>query len=228
MGDMLSGSEFFAVALTVIAFCIGLACQKKWKKAVFNPIMIGAALVMLTLWALDIPVEQYQQDCKPLSYLITPATICLAIAFYEQLQKLKNHIFAILIGVVGGTMSSLLSVWLMSEWFGFGEVLTTSLLPKSITTAIGVVISDQAGGIGALTTAVIIITGILGNITGPQLAKLFRLRDPISQGVGFGTAAHVIGTTRAMELSPLTGAVSSLSLTLAGVITALVLPFALQ
>ena len=228
MGEILSGSGFFAVALTVMAFCIGLACQKKWKKAVFNPIMIGAALVMLTLWALDIPVEQYQQDCKPLSYLLTPATICLAIAFYEQLQKLKKHLLAILIGVTGGTLSSLLSVWLMSKWFGFNEVLTTSLLPKSITTAIGVVISDQAGGIGALTTAVIIVTGILGNITGPQLAKLFRLRDPISQGVGFGTASHVIGTTRAAEISPLAGAVSSLSLTLAGVITALVLPFALQ
>ena len=228
MGDILSGSGFCAVALTVMAFCLGLACQKKWKKAVFNPIMIGAALVMLTLWALDIPVEQYQQDCKPLSYLLTPATICLAIAFYEQLQKLKKHLLAILIGVTGGTLSSLLSVWLMSKWFGFNEVLTTSLLPKSITTAIGVVISDQAGGIGALTTAVIIVTGILGNITGPQLAKLFRLRDPISQGVGFGTASHVIGTTRATEISPLAGAVSSLSLTLAGVITALVLPFALQ
>ena len=228
MGEILSGSGFFAVALTVMAFCIGLACQKKWKKAIFNPIMIGAALVMLTLWALDIPVEQYQQDCKPLSYLLTPATICLAIAFYEQLQKLKKHLLAILIGVTGGTLSSLLSVWLMSKWFGFNEVLTTSLLPKSITTAIGVVISDQAGGIGALTTAVIIVTGILGNITGPQLAKLFRLRDPISQGVGFGTASHVIGTTRATEISPLAGAVSSLSLTLAGVITALVLPFALQ
>ena len=228
MGNLLSGSGFFAIALTVMAFCVGLACQNKWKKAVFNPIMIGAALVMLTLWVLDIPVEQYQQDCKPLAYLTTPATICLAIAFYEQLQKLKKHLPAILIGVTGGTLCSLLSVWQLSNWFGFSEVLTTSLLPKSITTAIGVVISDQAGGIGALTPAVIIITGIFGNITGPQLAKLFRLRDPISQGVAFGTASHVIGTTRATELSPLIGAVSSLSLTLAGVITALLLSFALH
>jgi len=228
MGELLSGSGFFCVALTVMAFCAGSACQKKWKKAIFNPIMIGALLVMFTLWILDIPVEQYQQDCKPLAYLTTPATICLAIAFYEQLQKLKKHLPAILIGVTGGTLSSLLSVWQLSKWFGFSEVLTTSLLPKSVTTAIGVVISDQAGGIGALTTAVIIITGIFGNITGPHLAKLFRLHDPISQGVGFGTASHVIGTSRATEISPLIGAVSSLSLTLAGVITALVLSFALQ
>ena len=219
MIDILSESGFFAISLTVTAFCIGAACQARWKKAVLNPILIGAALVMLTLWGLDIPVQQYQQDCKPLTYLTTPATICLAIAFYEQLQKLKKHLSAILIGVTGGTLASLLSVWLLSKLFGFSEVLTVSLLPKSITSAIGVVLSEQAGGVGALTTAIIIITGIFGNVTGPALSKLFRLQDPISQGVGFGTASHVIGTSRAAEISPLVGAVSSLSLTLAGLIT---------
>jgi len=225
MNEILLSSSFFAVALTVIAFCIGAACQRKWKKAILNPILIGAALVMLTLWALDIPVEQYQADCKSLSFLMTPATICLAIAFYEQLQKLKKHLPAILIGVTGGTLASLLSVWLLSKLFAFSEVLTISLLPKSITSAIGVVLSEQAGGVGALTTAIIIITGIFGNVTGPALSKLFRFHDPISQGVAFGTASHVIGTSRATEVSPLVGAVSSLSLTLAGLITTVVFSF---
>ncbi len=227
MSEILSSSSFFCIALTVTAFCIGAACQAKWKKAIFNPIMIGAVLVMLALYWLDIPVEQYQLDCKPLTYLTTPATICLAIAFYEQLQKLKQHLPAILIGVTGGTVFSLLSVWALSRLFDFSDVLTVSLLPKSITSAIGVVLSEQAGGVPALTTAVIIITGIFGNITGPFLAKLFRLNDPISQGVGFGTASHVIGTSRATEISPLLGAVSSLSLTLAGLITVLFLSFVL-
>jgi len=225
MNEILLSSSFFAVALTVIAFCIGAACQRKWKKAILNPILIGAALVMLTLWALDIPVEQYQADCKSLSFLMTPATICLAIAFYEQLQKLKKHLPAILIGVTAGTLASLLSVWLLSKLFAFSEVLTISLLPKSITSAIGVVLSEQAGGVGALTTAIIIITGIFGNVTGPALSKLFRFHDPISQGVAFGTASHVIGTSRATEVSPLVGAVSSLSLTLAGLITTVVFSF---
>lgn len=225
MVEILSESGFFAIALTVTAFCLGTACQARWKKAVLNPILIGAALVMLTLWGLDIPVQQYQQDCKPLTYLTTPATICLAIAFYEQLQKLKKHLSAILIGVTGGTLASLLSVWLFSKAFGFSEVLTVSLLPKSITSAIGVVLSEQAGGVGALTTAIIIITGIFGNVTGPALSRLFRLQDPISQGVGFGTASHVIGTSRAAEISPLVGAVSSLSLTLAGLITTVLMSF---
>ena len=225
MTQILSQSGFFAVALTVTAFCIGAACQSKWKTAILNPILIGAALVMLTLWVLDIPVQQYQQDCKLLTYLITPATICLAIGFYEQLQKLKKHLRAILIGVTGGTLASLLSVWLLSRLFGFSQVLTVSLLPKSVTSAIGVVLSEQAGGVGALTTAIIIITGIFGNAVGPALSKLFRLRDPISQGVGFGTASHVVGTSRAAEISPLAGAVSSLSLPLAGLITAVILSF---
>ena len=227
MTRILSESGIFAIALTVAAFCIGAVCQSKWKKAVLNPILIGSALVMLTLWVLDMPVQQYQQDCKPLTYLTTPATICLAIAFYEQLQKLKKHLSAILIGVTGGTFASLLSVWLLSKLFGFSEVLTVSLLPKSITSAIGVVLSEQAGGIGALTTAVIIITGIFGNVAGPGLSKLFRLEDPISQGVGFGTASHVIGTSRATEVSPFAGAVSSLSLTLAGLITVILCLFLL-
>lgn len=225
MRELLTKSSFFCIVMTIAAFCIGSACQKKWNKAIFNPILIGAILVMITLWALDIPVEQYQLDCRPLSYLMTPATICLAIAFFEQLQALKKHLPAIVIGVIGGTLSSLFSVWFLSKLFGFNDVLTVSLLPKSITSAIGVVLSEQAGGIGALTTAVIIVTGIFGNISGPYLTKLFRLNDPISQGVGYGTASHVIGTSRATEISPIVGAVSSLSLTLAGLVTTVIFSF---
>ena len=225
MTELLTGSGFFAIGLTVAAFCVGQACQKKWKKAIFNPILIGAALVMLILWLLDVPVAQYQADCAPLTYLLTPATICLAIGFYQQLQRLKRHLPAILVGVVGGTLSSLLSVWLMAKWFGFQDALTVSLLPKSVTSAIGVALSEQAGGIGALTAAVIIITGIFGNVCGPLLIKVFRLEDPVSQGVAFGTASHVVGTSRAAEISPLVGAVSSLSLTLAGLITVIVFSF---
>ena len=218
-------SDFFGIALTVAAFMVGTACQKKWKKAIFNPILIGAALVMIVLWALKIPVEQYQNACKPLTFLLTPATICLAIGFYEQVQKLKKHLPAILVGVIGGSLASLLSVGLLCRLFGFDRALTVTLLPKSVTSAIGMVLSQQAGGIGAVTTAVIAITGVLGNMMGPWLSKLFRLHDPISQGVAYGTAAHVMGTSRAMEISPLVGAVSSFSLILAGLITTVLFSF---
>ena len=160
-----------------------------------------------------------------LQFLITPATICLVISFYKQLQSLKKHLPAVLIGVIGGTLSSLLSVWAMCKLFGFDEVMTASLLPKSVTTAIGATLSEQAGGIGALTTAIIVVTGILGNVIGPLLSKLFRLKGPVSQGVAYGTSSHIAGTSRATEISSLCGAVSSLSLTLSGLITAVLLSF---
>lgn len=227
MLDILRDSSFFAIALTLVAFCIGASLQKKWKLALLNPILTGAAMVAVALWLLDIPVEQYQAACAPLSYLMTPATICLAIACYDQLQKLRRQLLSITLAVLGGVLSSLLSVWLLCQLFGFDHTTTVSLLPKSVTTAIGIAISQQAGGIGALTTAVIVITGILGNVVGPLLCKLFRLKDPISQGVAYGTASHVVGTSRANEISTLAGAVSSLSLTLSGLITTILLSFLL-
>ena len=225
MLELLCASPFFGLALTVVTFCIGAACQNRWKKPFLNPILISAAMVILVLYALEIPVEKYRQDCQLLTYLITPATICLAISFYEQLQNLKKHLPAIMIGVTGGARASLLSIWALCRIFGFDQVMTVSLLPKSVTAAIGVALSEQAGGVGALTTAAISATGILGNIVGPSLAKLLDLKDPISLGVAFGTSSHVVGTSRAMELSELAGAVSGLSLTLAGLITTVILSF---
>jgi putative effector of murein hydrolase len=227
MHDILVNSSFFCVTLTLVAFCIASACQQKWKFPLLNPIIVASALVMLFLWLLDIPVEQYQENCQWLSYLMTPATICLVLSCYQQIKSLKKHLGAILFGVVGGTLCSLLSVWGMCKLFGFDEVLTISLLPKSVTTAIGAVMSQQCGGIGALTTVVIILTGIFGNVAGPWLTKLFRLTDPIAQGTAYGTASHIVGTSRATEISPLVGAVSSLSLTFAGLITAVLLSLVL-
>lgn len=221
MTEMLMDSSFFCIVLTIGAFCLGAACQKKWKLAVLNPILIGAGLVMLALTALDIPVDTYQENCSLLSWLITPATICLAISFAEQLEKLKKQLFAIAAGVTAGTVCSLGSVAALAKVFGLSQQLTYSLLPKSVTTAIGVALSEQAGGIGAVTTVVIILTGVLGNMAGPALAKLLGIREEAAQGAAFGTASHVIGTSRAVELSPVAGAVSSLSLTLAGLITTL-------
>jgi putative effector of murein hydrolase len=225
MREFLSESAFFCIALTVLAYLIGTVCQKKWKSAIYNPILIGTFLVILVLWALDIPVEKYQEACRPLYYWMTPATICLVVVCYKQLQKLKDHMVAIIFGVVGGVLASLLSVGLMCRLFGFDAAMIASLMPKSVTTAIGVVLSEQAGGIGALTTAAIVITGVFGNVAGPFLSKIFRLKDPVSQGVAYGTASHIAGTSRATEISDLCGAASSLSLTLAGLLTAVLLSF---
>jgi predicted murein hydrolase (TIGR00659 family) len=225
MIDFISSSSFGFVFLTIGAFWIGLTIQKKLKLAVFNPIIIGALIVMVVLTVFDIPNETYQTGCKLLSFLLTPATICLAISFYEQLQKLKPHLFAVLLGVTCGTVVGIGMIWALSECLGLSDTLSRSLLPKSVTTAIGLVLSEELGGIGAVTAAAIMVTGIIGNIAGKALCKLCHIKHPVAQGVAFGTASHVIGTSKATQLSELSGAVSSLSLTVAGILTAIILSF---
>ena len=228
MTEFIQSSSFFCVALTLVAFCAASALQKKWKLSVLNPIVLSAAAVMVALKVLQIPNTVYQAGCQILSFLLTPATICLSISFYEQFQNLKKHLGAVTAGVVAGTVASLGAVWGLSRVFGLDRALLASMLPKSVTTAIGVALSGEIGGIAAITTAAIVITGIFGNIIGPTLCKIFRLDDPVAQGAAFGTSAHVIGTTRAMEMSALAGAVSSLSLTLAGIVTCILMSILAQ
>lgn len=223
MPDFILGSDFFYVAITLAAFGIGFLIQKKWKLAIFNPLLIATILIMAFLLLTGIPNEQYQEGCGVLSWLLTPATICLAISFYQQFQQLKKHMVVICVGVIAGTICSLGSVYLLCQAFGVDAAITASLLPKSVTTAIGRDLSIELGGITAITTAVIVVTGILGNIIGPALCKLLKLDDPIAQGVALGTSAHVIGTARAAQMSQLAGAVSSFSLTFAGLVTSILL-----
>ena len=228
MTEFVNSSTFFCVCLTLIAFSAAAALQRKWKLAIVNPIVISSAVIIAVLKVLNISNEVYQEGCRILSFLLTPATICLSISFYEQFQNLKKHLLAVTAGVAAGTVASIGAIWALSVAFGLDRALTASMLPKSVTTAIGVALSSELGGIAAITTAAIVITGIFGNIIGPALCKLFRLDDPVAQGAAFGTSAHVIGTTRALEMNALAGAVSSLSLTLAGIVTCVIMSFLAQ
>lgn len=224
MAEMFLDTALFPLALTLGAFHIGLFIQKKGKHPAFNPILIAIALIIPILLLLGYPMESYQAGTAGLSWLLTPATVCLALPLYEQGKVLKKNLPAIFAGVTAGTLASLLVVLGLCRLLQLSPVSEVSLLPKSITTAMGIVLSQQNGGLEALTTAAIIITGIFGAVAGTGLCRLLRLHDPVSQGVAFGTASHVVGTSRATELNPLTGAVSSLSLTVAGILTALIFP----
>jgi putative effector of murein hydrolase len=171
-----------------------------------------------------ISINAYQQSIQSLSWLMTPSTVCLAIPMYEQFRILRKNLPAILAGVVCGALGCLGMVLIFSAAAGFDRTLTVSLLPKSVTSAIGAPLSTLSGGVASVTTAAIILSGILANMLSIPLFRLFRLTDKVAQGVAMGTAGHVIATSKANELDPLTGAVSSLSLVVAGLITAVVLP----
>jgi len=218
-------SSYWALLVTAITYQLGLFLFKKTRLPFFHPILVSAAMVIPFLLLADIPNATYQKSMQTISWLLTPCTVCLGISLYTQLSKLKKHIWAILAGIAAGTAASILTVWGMSTLFSLDRALLISLLPKSVTTAMAQPLAESGGGIVALTTCAVIVTGILGSVLGPALCKLFRLKDDISRGVAFGTASHVVGTTKAAEMSELCGAVSSLSLVIAGILTAIAFSF---
>lgn len=212
------------VALTLLAYQAGALLQKKLRTPLCNPILVAVVLVLVFLGITGMELKTYQAGATYLSWLMTPATICLAISMYEQFQILKQKMSLILISVAAGAISCMLEVLAFGAILGLDRELTASLLPKSVTTAIGVPLSQMAGGLTPITTAAIILTGITASVLGPTMCRIFRLTDEVARGAAFGTAGHVIGTAKASELSPLTGAVSSLSLVVAGLLTAVTLP----
>ncbi len=218
----------FPVVLTLACFYLGRKIQAKWKSPLLNPTLLAAILAGSVLLLSGMDVGEYRAGNASLSGLMTPATIALAIPMYEQFQALKKNWSAILIGVASGIISCLFVLLLGCLNFKLGPELTISLLPKSVTTAIGAALGDLFGGMESVTTAAIIASGIMANIMGPALCKLLHITHPLAKGVALGTSGHVIGTARANELGPLTGAVSSLSLVTAGILMAVLMPWVVK
>ena len=219
MNEFAASSVFFGVFVTLAAYFVGLKVREKTGLAIMNPLLIAIVLVMLLLRGLDIDYAAYNQSARLVSSLLTPATVCLAVPLYEQLQLLKRHKAAILTGVISGVLTSLVCVLVLAMLFRLDHAAYVTLLPKSITTAIGMGVSEQLGGHVSITVAVIIITGVTGNMIAESVCRVLRITEPIARGVAIGTASHAIGTTRAMELGEVEGAMSSLSIVVAGVLT---------
>lgn len=219
MNEFAASSVFFGVFVTLAAYFLGLKVKEKTGLAIMNPLLIAIVLVMLLLRGLDIDYAAYNQSARLVSSLLTPATVCLAVPLYEQLQLLKRHKAAILTGVISGVLTSLVCVLVLAMLFRLDHAAYVTLLPKSITTAIGMGVSEQLGGHVSITVAVIIITGVIGNMIAESMCRAFHITEPIARGVAIGTASHAIGTTKAMEMGEVEGAMSSLSIVVAGVLT---------
>ena len=220
----LFASPFFGIALSILAFWVGVRIQKKTGLVVCNPLLIGIVLVVGVLLLFRIPYESYHQGGEIINMFLAPATACLAVAIYGKIRILKENWLPILVGCVVGSASSMGSILLLCRLFGLDAAMTASLLPKSVTTAISMDVAAELGGIAALTGAIVIVTGIVGALLAETVCKLFHITDPIAKGVGLGTAAHAVGTSKALQMGEVEGAMSGLSIAVAGVLTAVLCP----
>ena len=219
MKVFLEDSLFAGVTLSLLAYLLGVVLKKKFKCAIFNPLLISIIITNVVLVTAHVDYDVYNQGDSYLSWFLTPATVCLAIPLYEQWKLLKKNIKAVLLGIIAGVLTSLGTVWVLAEIMGLTHKEYVTLLPKSITTAIGRGVSEELGGYVTITVAVIVVTGVLGNIFGELICKIFRITDPIARGLSIGSASHAIGTAKAMELGEIEGAMSSLAIAVAGIFT---------
>jgi len=224
MSELLQSISVWGVTVTLAAFALGTWINKKTGQAIFNPLLLGSLFVILFLSLVQIPVAKYKESVQIISYLLLPATVSLAVPLYEQWQILKKNALAILCGIAAGSLTSMLSVVALGALLKLDPALTASMMPKSVTTAIGVEVAAELGGIGSLAGALIVLTGILGNLSATALCRIAGLHDPVARGVAIGTGSHAVGTAKALQMGPVEGAISGLSIAVAGVLTAIICP----
>lgn len=224
MNEVLSGCAYFGIALSLITYWIGYSLNQRFKLMIINPMLISMLLIIGFLLLFNVDYETYDYGAKYITYFLTPATICLAVPLYKQLQVLKKNLGAIIAGVLTGCIVHALIVAGLAVLFKLDGVLTVSILPKSVTTAIAMGVSEEVGGIEAITVVGVCIAGLMGAILSPVILKLFRITEPAAQGLAIGTASHALGTSKACEMGELQAAMSSLAIVVTGILTVIVVP----
>lgn len=224
MKGLIGSSLYFGMLVSVAAYLFGVWLRKKTGLSLFNPLLTAIIIIIAFLSVFHISFDAYNRGAGYLSYLLTPATVCLAVPLYRQMELLKKHLVAVAAAIVTGVIGSVGSIFVMSKAFRLDHAYYVTLLPKSITTAIGMGVSEEAGGIVALTVVSILITGILGNIIADWLFDLLKIEEPVAKGLALGTSAHAFGTAKALELGEIEGAMGSLSIAVAGLLTVIAVP----
>lgn len=225
MNAILANSVFFGIALTLGAYWIGMLIRKKVDHVLVNPLLIATIIIIVVLIVGKIDFETYNVGGKFITYFLTPVTVALAVPMYRQIEQLKKHLLAIIIGITSGAIACALVVLGMSMLFHLDPTIYDSLLPKSVTTAIAVGISGEIGGIQSITIMALMISGLLGGVFVSSACKFLRIHEPEALGLACGSASHVIGTSRALEIGELEGAMSSLAIVVTGVMTVFIAPF---
>ncbi len=223
MNELIS-SPVFGVIISLMAYEIGIYIKKKGKLSIFNPLMIAIIIIIFFLTKLHIKYEDYNKGGQIISFFLYPATVALALPMYKKFELFKKNAIAILAGILSGSIASFVSVVFLSKLFKFDHVLIESLLPKSITTPIGIALSNQLGGISSITVVAIIMTGIIGSIFGPVLHAALKIKDSVALGIAMGASSHALGTARTMEIGETEGAMSGITMAISGIVAALLYP----
>ncbi|SHJ98008.1 TIGR00659 family protein [Clostridium cavendishii DSM 21758] len=222
--NSLLDNALFGITLSLLAFEVGAFIYRKTKISFFNPLLIAITLVILVLVIFNINFDTYNKGGQFITIFLGPATVILAVPLYKQISLLKKHAFPILVGIFVGSTVGIISIILLSHVFNLQEALVRSLAPKSVTTPIGMEIAKNMQGIVPVTVISIVVSGIIGSIVGPGVCKVLKIKSKIAVGISLGTAAHAVGTTRALELGETEGAMSSLSIGIAGLMTVFLAP----
>jgi len=223
MNDLIS-SPVFGILTSLIAYEIGLYIKKKGRLSIFNPLLLAITILILFLTKFHIKYEDYNNGGQIISFFLYPSTLALALPIYKKFDLFKENSISILIGILSGAISGIVCVVFLSKLFGFSDILIESLIPKSITTPIGIALSKQLGGVPAITVVAIIMSGIIGSIVGPLLYEIFKIKDKVAIGIAMGTASHALGTARAMEMGETEAALSGLTMAISGIVAVLLYP----
>ena len=218
-------SPVFGVIISLIAYEIGIYIKKRGKLSIFNPLLIAIVIIILFLTKFHITYTDYNNGGQIISFFLFPATVALALPMYKKFALFKVNAIPILVGIFSGAISGFICIVFLSKLFRLTNVLTESLIPKSITTPIGVALSKQLGGFTAITVVAIIMTGIIGSIVGPFLYKVLRIKDKVALGIAMGASAHALGTARSMEIGEIEGAMSGITMAISGIVAVLLYPF---
>lgn len=224
MNELLITSSYFGFVITIIIFYFSTILKNKFKNNLLNPLLITTIIIVIILLLLGIDYDTYNNGAKYLSYFLTPTTVCLAIPLYKQINILKTNVVAIISGIIAGVLANAFVIVLFSNLFHLDSTLGTSLLSKSITAPIAIGVTNELGGISSITVFAVILSGIVGAVLAPTCFKLFKIKADVSQGLACGTAAHGSGTTTALEIGEIEGAISSLAIVVTGIITTIVVP----
>ena len=225
MIDTVLSSPFFALALTCLAWTVGVWLQKKTGMILCNPVIVSTVLIILVLVLLRIPYSTYSTGSSYISMMLGPVTAVLALNIYNQRRLLGKYFIPVVVGCLAGSLTSVGSILLLCKLLSVDSAITASLLPKSVTTAIALAVSGNRGGIAGVTMAAVLISGSMGAIFAPLFANVFRIKDPVAEGIAIGACSHAIGTSKALEIGQLQGGMSSIAICICGIITSILVLF---